>query len=215
MQQSRKNTSGSHGPALDLDFKERLGALSNLPEFFSLIWSCNNWLAALNILLRVIRASLPLAMLYVGKLIIDEIVRISVIASGPAVENPDMSIVTIYVLIELGLAVFSDLLGRGIALLDSLLGDLVSHEISLRLMHQSARLDLECFEDSDFYDKLERARRQASSRILLMSQVLAQLQDSITVFFLAAALITFNAWLLLLLAITLIPAFLAETPLTE
>ena len=211
MLQRRKNTSGSHGPALDLDFKERLGALRNLPEFFSLIWSCNNWLAALNILLRVIRASLPLAMLYVGKLIIDEIVRISVIASGPAVENPDMSIVTIYVLIELGLAVFSDLLGRGIALLDSLLGDLVSHEISLRLMHQSARLDLECFEDSDFYDKLERARRQASSRILLMSQVLAQLQDSITVFFLAAALITFNAWLLLLLAITLIPAFLGET----
>ena len=211
MQQRRKNTSGSHGPALDLDFKERLGALRNLPEFFSLIWSCNNWLAALNILLSVIRASLPLAMLYVGKLIIDEIVRISVIASGPAVENPDMSIVTIYVLIELGLAVFSDLLGRGIALLDSLLGDLVSHEISLRLMHQSARLDLECFEDSDFYDKLERARRQASSRILLMSQVLAQLQDSITVFFLAAALITFNAWLLLLLAITLVPAFLGET----
>ena len=211
MQQRRKNTSGSHGPVLDLDFKERLGALRNLPEFFSLIWSCNNWLAALNILLRVIRASLPLAMLYVGKLIIDEIVRISVIASGPAVENPDMSIVTIYVLIELGLAVFSDLLGRGIALLDSLLGDLVSHEISLRLMHQSARLDLECFEDSDFYDKLERARRQASSRILLMSQVLTQLQDSITVFFLAAALITFNAWLLLLLAITLIPAFLGET----
>ena len=211
MQQRRKNTSGSHGPALDLDFKERLGALRNLPEFFSLIWSCNNWLAALNILLRVIRASLPLAMLYVGKLIIDEIVRISVIASGLAVENPDMSIVTIYVLIELGLAVFSDLLGRGIALLDSLLGDLVSHEISLRLMHQSARLDLECFEDSDFYDKLERARRQASSRILLMSQVLTQLQDSITVFFLAAALITFNAWLLLLLAITLIPAFLGET----
>ena len=211
MQQHRKNVSGSHGSALDLDFKERLGALRNLPEFFSLIWSCNNWLAALNILLRVIRASLPLAMLYVGKLIIDEIVRISVIASGPAVENPDMSIVTIYVLIELGLAVFSDLLGRGIALLDSLLGDLVSHEISLRLMHQSARLDLECFEDSDFYDKLERARRQASSRILLMSQVLTQLQDSITVFFLAAALITFNAWLLLLLAITLIPAFLGET----
>ena len=211
MQQRRKNTSGSHGPALDLDFKERLGALRNLPEFFSLIWSCNNWLAALNILLRVIRASLPLAMLYVGKLIIDEIVRISVIASGPAVENPEMSIVTTYVFIELGLAVFSDLLGRGIALLDSLLGDLVSHEISLRLMHQSARLDLECFEDSDFYDKLERARRQASSRILLMSQVLAQLQDSITVFFLAAALITFNAWLLLLLAITLIPAFLGET----
>jgi len=94
---------------------------------------------------------------------------------------------------------------------DSLLGDLVSHEVSLRLMHQSARLDLECFEDSELYDKLERSRRQAACRFLLMSQALTQLQDSITVFFLAAALITFNPWLLLLLAITLIPAFLGET----
>jgi len=211
MQQRRKSTSDGHGTARDLDFKERLGALNNLPEFFGLIWSCDHWLAVLNILLRVIRASLPLMMLYVGKLIIDEIVRISVSASSPAVENHEMSILLTLVLVELGLAVLSDLLGRGIALVDSLLGDLVSHEISLRLMKQSARLDLECFEDAEFYDKLERARRQASSRILLMSQALTQLQDAITVFFLAAALITFNAWLLLLLAITLIPAFLGET----
>ena len=211
MQQRQKSTSGEHKTARDLDFKERLGALNNLPEFFSLIWSCDCWLAVFNILLRVIRASLPLMMLYVGKLIIDEIVRISVSASSPAVENQEMSILMTLILVELGLAVLSDLLVRGIALVDSLLGDLVSHEISLRLMKQSARLDLECFEDAEFYDKLERARRQASSRILLMSQALTQLQDAITVFFLAAALITFNPWLLLLLAITLIPAFLGET----
>jgi ATP-binding cassette subfamily B protein len=211
MQQRQKSTSGAHKTARDLDFKERLGALNNLPEFFSLIWSCDCWLAVLNILLRVIRASLPLMMLYVGKLIIDEIVRISVSASSPAVENQEMSILMTLILVELGLAVLSDLLVRGIALVDSLLGDLVSHEISLRLMKQSARLDLECFEDAEFYDKLERARRQASSRILLMSQALTQLQDAITVFFLAAALITFNPWLLLLLAITLIPAFFGET----
>ena len=211
MQQRQKSTSGAHKTARDLDFKERLGALNNLPEFFSLIWSCDCWLAVFNILLRVIRASLPLMMLYVGKLIIDEIVRISVSASSPAVENQEMSILMTLILVELGLAVLSDLLVRGIALVDSLLGDLVSHEISLRLMKQSARLDLECFEDAEFYDKLERARRQASSRILLMSQALTQLQDAITVFFLAAALITFNPWLLLLLAITLIPAFLGET----
>ena len=211
MQKRRNKTSSPHEPNLDLDFRERLGALRNLPEFFSLIWSCDRVLAVFNILLRVIRASMPLTMLYVGKLIIDEIVRISVLASAPAIESSEMSILLTLVLVELGLAVLSDLLGRGIALVDSLLGDLVSHEISLRLMNQSARLDLECFEDSDFYDKLERARRQASSRILLMSQALTQLQDAITVIFLAAALITFNAWLLLLLAITLIPAFLGET----
>ena len=78
MIQKSKNTFSAHGSVHDLDFRERLGALRNLPEFFRLIWSCNRLLAVFNILLRVIRASLPLTMLYVGKLIIDEIVFISV-----------------------------------------------------------------------------------------------------------------------------------------
>ena len=211
MKKKQKKSSGPHTSVPDLDLRERLGTLRNLPEFFRLIWNCNKLLTTLNMLLRIFRASLPLIMLYLAKLIIDEIVLLSGVGSGVRVVNPDMSILTILVLSELGFAIFSDLLGRGIALVDSLLGDLVSHDISIRLMNQSAKLDLECFEDSEFYDKLERARRQASSRILLMSQALTQLQECITVFFLAAALITFNAWLLLLLAITLVPAFLGET----
>jgi len=211
MKQSQKKTTGKNRVDKKLDFRDQLGAFRNLPEFFLLIWSCDGFLTVMNIFLRVIRASLPLTMLYVGKLIIDEIVKISETVNDVTLENSEISVLLLFVLLELLLAVFSDLLGRGIALVDSLLGDLVSHEISLRLMHQSAKLDLESFEDSEFYDKLERARRQASSRILLMSQSLTQLQDVITVLFLAGALITFNAWLLILLALTLIPAFLGET----
>ena len=211
MQQSGKKATGLKSGENKLDFREQLGAFRNLPEFFLLIWGCDRFLAVMNILLRFLRASLPLTMLYVGKLIIDEIVRISQKVDGITFDDPNISVLLLLVLLELVLAVFSDLLGRGIALVDSLLGDLVSHDISLRLMSQSARLDLECFEDSEFYDKLERARRQASNRILLMSQSLTQLQDVITVLFLATALITFNAWLLILLTVTLIPAFLGET----
>ena len=212
MQQNRKKTNTKNSTSKELDLKQQLGAFKNLPDFFRLIWGCNRWLTFFNILLRVIRASVPLTMLYVGKLIIDEIVRISEKNNGIAFEDySELYILLFFVILELGLAIFSDLLGRGIAMVDSLLGDLVSHDISLRLMTQSARLDLECFEDSEFYDKLERARRQASSRILLISQSLTQLQDIITVFFLATALITFNVWLLLLLTLTLLPAFLGET----
>ena len=101
MNQRDKNISSGHGKSPDLAFRERLGALRNLPEFFRLIWNCNRLLAVLNIFLRIIRASLPLTMLYVGKLIIDEIVMISVTAGGSAVENPDMSILTSFILIEL------------------------------------------------------------------------------------------------------------------
>ena len=115
MKKNQKKSSGPHIPVSNLDFRERLGTLRNLPEFFRLIWNCSQWLTTLNILLRVIRASLPLIMLYLAKLIIDEIVFLSGVGSGVRVENPDMSILTILVLAELGFAVFSDLLGRGIA----------------------------------------------------------------------------------------------------
>ena len=125
MKKKQKKSSGPHISVPNLDFRERLGTLRNLPEFFRLIWNCNKLLTTLNMLLRVFRASLPLIMLYLAILIIDEIVLLSGVGSGVRLENPDMSILTILVMAELGFAVFSDLLGRGIALVDSLLGDLV------------------------------------------------------------------------------------------
>ena len=151
---------------------------------------------------------LPLGMLYLGKLIIDEVVFLTS-ATEPYYER-----VGILVLIELGLAASTDLIGRGIAVADSLLGDLVSHDISLRLMDHATKLDIAHFEDAEFYDKLERARRQASNRILLMSQSLNQIQDLMTVGTLSLALIAFNPWILMLLAVALIPAFLGETHFT-
>ncbi len=78
-------------------------------------------------------------------------------------------------------------------------------------MQHAAILDLDQFEDSEFYDKLERARQQTVGRTVLLSQVLSQVQDLITMGFLAAGLIVFNPWLLLLLLIAVIPAFIAES----
>jgi ATP-binding cassette subfamily B protein len=77
-------------------------------------------------------------------------------------------------------------------------------------MEHAARLDLEQFEDSSFYDKLERARQQTIGRTILLSQVLSQLQDLITMGFLAAGLMVFNPWLMALLFITVLPAFMGE-----
>src|SRR5690606_39640994 len=83
-------------------------------------------------------------------------------------------------LIELGLAVLAEGLGRAVALLDSLLGGLFTNATSARLMAHAATLDLAQFEDADFYDRLERARRQTTGRMVLMSQVLGQAQDIVT-----------------------------------
>ncbi len=195
-------------PASRVSLRERLSALRNLPKLFRLIREASPWMTYLNIVLRILKAAIPLAMLYVGRLIIDEVLLLSQ-------QGGDMNLLWIYVGTECGLAILSDILGRSIALVDSLLGDLFSNRTSVRLMQHAADLDLDQFEDSVFYDKLERARRQTTNRMVLMSQLLTQVQDIITVVFLAAGLVVFNPWLILLLVVTVIPGFLGEAYFNE
>ncbi|MFK7775753.1 MAG: ABC transporter ATP-binding protein, partial [Saprospiraceae bacterium] len=185
--------------------KTQFSALKNLPEFFKLVWETNKSMTIGNILLRVVKASIPLLILYVGKEIIDEIIRLV------DVTDKDWSYLCILIGIELGLAVFSDLINRVIILLDSLLGDLFSNKTSVQLIKHAATLDLYQFENPDFYDKLERARRQTTGRTVLMTQVLAQFQDVITILFLGIGLIAFNPWLILILFVAVLPSFLGET----
>src|ERR1700730_3029129 len=97
-------------------FTERVSALRNLPEFFKLVWQTSSSLTLANIFLRVIKAALPVGILYVGKLIIDQVVLLN---RDHAVTN---SLEHLWQLVglELGLAVLSDGLSRAIALVDSL-----------------------------------------------------------------------------------------------
>jgi ATP-binding cassette subfamily B protein len=85
----------------------------------------------------------------------------------------------------------------------------------VRIIRHAATLDLYQFEDAAFYDKLERARTQTAGRTALMSMVLSQAQDLITVVFLAAGLVAFNPWLLLILVVAVIPSFVGETKFNQ
>jgi ATP-binding cassette, subfamily B, bacterial len=187
------------------NFKEQFSALRNLPRFFTLIWQTSRRFTLINVVLRLVKSVIPLAMLYVGKLIIDEIVLLI------EVSEPDPTYLWWLLGAELGLAIISDVINRGITLVDILLGDLFSNQTSVEIIQHAARLDMYQFENPEFYDKLERARRQTSSRTALMSQVLQQLQEFITVLTLGAGLIAFNPWLILILVIAVIPSFLGES----
>lgn len=186
-------------------FKEKFDALGNLPKFFKLVWQTHKGYTILNALLRLIRSALPVSILYVGKLIIDTVITIS------KTHAADHSFLWKLIAAEFALAVLSDALGRATLLVDSLLGDLFSNHTSVKIMEHAATLDLDQFEDSEFYDKLERARQQTIGRTVLLSQVFAQVQDLITMGFLAAGLMAFNPWLILLLLIAIVPAFLGES----
>ena len=155
--------------------------------------------------LRIVRSAMPLGLLYVGKLIIDEVVKLNHSHNGDTHRLWQM------VAIEFGLAILTDALSRAITLMDSLLGDLFSNHTSVKIMEHAATLDLDQFEDSVFYDKLERARQQTIGRTILLSQVMSQVQDLITMGFLAVGLMAFNPWLIVLLLIAIIPAFLGES----
>jgi ATP-binding cassette, subfamily B, bacterial len=185
--------------------RERLAAFRNIPPFLRMVWETKPSYAVGIALVRLVNAFTPLAMLWVGKLIVDGVV------ANIGAAAPDWGYLVRLVLLELAIALLSDVLGRVSALLESLLGDLFSNEMSVRLMRHAARLDLQHFEDPEFFDKMQRARRQTMARVALLSQVLTMAQQAITLLSLLAALVTFNAWLLLILIAAILPSFLGET----
>ena len=190
----------------ELSIKERFSALNNLPRFLKLVWQTSPALTISNIILRIVRSAIPVSILFVGKLIIDQVILLTH-SSGTSSHDYLWQLVAI----EFVLAILSDALSRATNLIDSLLGDLFSNYSSIKIMQHAAILDLDQFEDSTFYDKLERARQQTMGRTVLLSQVLSQVQDLITMGFLAAGLIVFNPWLILILFVAVIPAFLGES----
>ena len=195
--------------------RARLGALRNLPPFLKLVWQTSPALTLGQALLRIVRALLPVVALYIGKLIIDEVV---LLAGTPHpddtlqawLESGALDRIGWLLALEFLLAVASDVLGRAVSLLNALLSERFSNETSLRLMAHAATLDLEDFEDSELQDRLQRARQQAAGRSSLIAQLFGQAQDVITVVSFAAGLIAYAPWLIVMLAIALIPAFLGE-----
>jgi ATP-binding cassette subfamily B protein len=186
-------------------WRERLAALRYLPRLLALVWATSRGLTSAMIALRLVRAFVPVAALWAAKLIIDQVVILAA--------TPGASLAPLWqaMLLELAIVVAGEILARASSLAESLLGDLFSNHISVRLMRHAATLDLAQFEDPQFYDHLERARRQTTGRIGLIAMLLSLGQDVITLLSLAAALVVHNPWLLLLLVGAIIPSFLGET----
>ena len=197
----RRGAPGDDGPS---SWRDRLDALRYLPALFRLIWRTHRGYTAGIVVLRVVRSVIPVATFWVGKLILDSVIGAK---SGAA----PLSNVWRYLVLELLIVLGAEILARASSLIESLLGDLFSNEMSVELMKHAAKLDLAQFEDPEFYDHLERARRQTLGRIALLSLLLSMSQDGLTLLTLAGALIAYSPWLLILLALAVIPSFLGET----
>jgi ATP-binding cassette subfamily B protein len=184
--------------------KSNFSSLKFVPRFLGKVYRTHPWFFIANVILRLLKSLIPIALLWVGKEIIDEVIF------QVDLDTKDLNRLYWLIGIELFLAIISDVFNRLIALTDGLLGDLYSNSSSIELIQKTAKVELASLEDSEFYDKLERARQQTTSRVSLMSNVLAQIQDIITIISLISGLIYFYPILILLLVISIIPSFINE-----
>jgi len=202
-QESENNPQGREIPS-------QVKTLKNIPRFCRLIWQIAPGLSSINIILRIIQAVLPVSILYVGKEVIDEVVSLS--GKGASSElfwNSETLL--FWIIIGLSVAILFNILTRFTRLSDTLLGDWVNNETSVSLMLQASSLELQYFEDPDFYDSLNRARTHASNRIKLISIILDQIQRFVTLAALLTALVIFSPMLLVFLILIVIPTFLTES----
>lgn len=187
-----------------INFRESFASLKFVPRFFREIRKVNPTLFYTNVLCRLVNAILPVLMLWLGKLIIDEVVL------QIGLDVRDLERLWLLVGAEFGLAILSDLLSRGISLSDALLGDQYSIDTSVKIIKKTSELNLDQLEDSEFYDKLERARQQTTGRVGLMSNILAQAEDVIVILSLLVGVVLFEPWLIILLIVSIVPTVINE-----
>ena len=183
---------------------DRVRALRNLPPLLRILWESGPLVVAWGTLLRIIVAFAPLGIAVVAAWIVNGV-------QGRIMGQDLRPHFWWMVALEVILAVTMAALLRVIDYLDSVLADRYTHYVSIRVMDQASKLDLTTYEDPVFYDRLERARVQATDRLAMIQQMGRLLQQSVTTLAFTGVLLQSSPWLLLLMAAGVFPSFLGET----
>jgi len=186
-------------------WRERFAALRNVPAVLRFVWESGRTVVVLGLISRVIASLVPPALFWVTKLIIDTIYRLV------TTHQPAGARLWWLVAAEFGIAVTAGVLNRIIDYLDALLAGKYTHHVSVQVMEHAAGLDLLAYEDPAFYDRLERARVQATDRLYMIQAIGRLIQQAITTITLSISIMLYSPWLLLMLIVGVIPAFVGET----
>jgi ATP-binding cassette subfamily B protein len=186
-------------------WRERLSALRDVPAVLRIVWESGPQVVMFGLVSRLFASLLPVLLLYITKLIID---AIQYSLSTHTAVGPHFWWL---VAAEFSLAVLSSILTRSIDYSDSLLADKYTRHVSIQVMDHAAALDLVAYEDPVFYDRLERARVQATDRLGMIQAIGRLTQQAITTITLSISIMLFSPWLMLLLIAGVLPAFLGES----
>ena len=182
-----------------------IGVFKYSKRAIELVWQTSRSLALWMGLLTLVAGVLPAAVAYVGKLIVDAVVA--------AMEAPNASLTDVYTYVayEAGLVIALSAAQRGLAAAQSLLRARLGQRVNEMILDKAQTLSLAQFEDSEFYDKLTRARREASQRpMALVVKTFGLIQNGISIASFAALLIQFSPWALIILVVGALPGFAAE-----
>lgn len=172
-----------------------------------LVWTTHRALALWWGVLSLVSGLIPGVMAYVGKLIVDAVVL--------ATDHPSdeyKQLLLSYVAFELGLVLVLGAIQRGIGVCESLLRALLGQRVNELILEKALTLRLTDFEDSEFYDRMTRARREASSRPLsLIRRIYGLVQYGVSLVVYGSLLLDFSPWIALILVLAALPVFLAET----
>jgi len=186
-------------------WRSRLKAMRNIPPVLKMVWECGPKTVVASMILRVLLALTPVAILEVSRWLIqavDDTIRHH--TGLPA----DFWWV---VVLEFGLACVAAILSRAVGFCDALLGDLYMQHISVRVIEHASLLDITAFENPDYYDRLERAKAQATDRIAMIQMIGTLTQQVLTTLSLSIYIASKSPILILLLIAGTIPALLGES----
>jgi ATP-binding cassette subfamily B protein len=185
------------------------GVFAYSSRALALVWSTNRTLSVSLALLTLIAGVLPAGIAYVGAQIVDAVIHAADLHRRTGATM--LTDVVRYVALEALLVAATSLAQRGISLAQSLLRAQLGQRVNVMILEKALTLDLTQFEDSEFYDKLTRARREASSRPLsLVMRTFALGQNAVSLISFGGLLFRFSPWAVVLLVVAGLPAFLAE-----
>ena len=183
---------------------DRIRALRNVPPVLHFVWESGPSVVFWNIAIRMVAAFLPVGIGIIGRFIIDGVNRLRL-------HQPLPQHFWWLVGAEMTLAVLMGILSRAVDYFDNLLADRYTHHVSVEVMRKAASLDVTVYEDPVFYDRLERARVQATDRLAMIQQMGRLIQQTVTAMAFSAVLVRYSPFLLFLLVAGIIPAFLGES----
>lgn len=186
------------------EWRERFRALQHVPSLLRIVWRSGRAVVCGVVAGRLVGALIPLVMLAVSKQILD---AVQAHVAGQGLPSYFWWLVAA----EFCLGALGATVGRTTGFFDSLLADRFSRHVSLLVMEHASRLDLASYEDPLFHDKLERARVQATDRVAMLGAIGSVAQQAVTAFSLALGVFWFSPWLLIVLVVAVVPAFVGES----